>query len=66
MRRSVEHEMDAKFSLGRHLTGEGRGRVAPTDRDARKKTKLRRGTRPSATNRERGKRRDACVGRLAG
>ena len=46
MRRSVEHKLDAKFSLGRHLTGEGRGRVAPTDRDARKKTKLTRRTHP--------------------
>ena len=40
LRRSVEHELDAKFSLGRHLTGEGRGRVDPTDRGARKKTEL--------------------------
>ena len=46
MRRSVEHELDAKFSLGRHLTGEGQGRVAPTDRDERKKTELTGGTRP--------------------
>ena len=53
MRRSIEHEMDAKFSLGRHLTGERRGRVAPTGQDARKKTELTRGARPSATKGER-------------
>ena len=49
MRRCVEHKLDAKFSLGRHLTSEGRGRVAPTDQGTRKKTELTGGIRPSVT-----------------